>query len=100
MAETAEAVVMTCIENPHNEVEGLDSRKFTVHAVLSTPKGFEEVYVTKILEPDSIASQVAAGPILMEREEFYFKTIAKVEPDTQLKIEISSVGEANQPASN
>ena len=59
MAETAEAVVMTCIENPHNEVEGLDSRKFTVHAVLSTPKGFEEVYVTKILEPDSIASQVA-----------------------------------------
>jgi hypothetical protein len=56
--------------------------------------------VTKILEPDSIASQVAAGPILMEREEFHFKTAAKVEPDTQLKIEISSVGEANHPASN
>ena len=42
MAETAEAVVMTCIENPHNEVEDLDSRTFTVHAVLSTPKGLKK----------------------------------------------------------
>jgi hypothetical protein len=100
MAETAEAVVMTCIENPHSKVEGLESRTFTVHAVLCTPKSFEELYVTKIIEPDSIASQVAAEPILMECEEFYFKSIAKVEPDTKLKIEISPAGEADHPASN
>jgi hypothetical protein len=100
MVETAEAVVMTCIENPHSEVEGLESRTFTVHAVLCAPKGFEEVLVTKIIEPDSIASQVAAEPILMEREEFYFKTIAKVEPDTKLKIEISPAGESDHPSSN
>jgi hypothetical protein len=100
MAETAEAVVMTCIENPHIEVEGPESRTFTVHAVLCVPKGFEEVYVIKIIEPDSIASQVAAEPILMEREEFYFKMVAKVEPDTKLKIEISPAGEPDHPASN
>jgi hypothetical protein len=89
MVEAAEAVVMTCIENPHSEVEGMESKTFTVHAVLCAPKGFEEIYVTKIIEPDNIASLVAAEPILMEREEFYFKTKAKVEPDTKLKIEIS-----------
>jgi len=100
MAETAEAVVMTCIENPHNEVEGLDSTTFTVHAVLCAPKGLEEIYVTKIIEPDEIASLVAAEPILMEREEFYFKTKAKVEPDSKLKIEICLAGESDQPSSN
>jgi hypothetical protein len=100
MAETAETVVMTCIENPHSEVEGVESRTFTVHAVLCAPKGFEEIYVTKIIEPDNIASLVAAEPILMEREEFYFKTKAKVEPDTKLKIEISLAGKSDQPLSN
>jgi hypothetical protein len=43
MVETAEAVVMTCIENPHSEVEGLESTTFTVHAVLYAPKGLEEI---------------------------------------------------------
>jgi hypothetical protein len=100
MAETAEAVVMTCIENPHSEVEGMESRTFTVHAVLCAPKGFEEIYVTKIIEPDNIASLVAAEPILMEREEFYFKTKANVEPDTKLKIELSLAGKSDQPLSN
>jgi hypothetical protein len=100
MGETAEAIVMTCIENPRSEVEGLESRTFSVHAVLCVPKGFEEIYVTKITEPDEIASLVAAEPILMEREEFYFKTKAKVEPDTKLKIEISPAGESDQPSSN
>jgi hypothetical protein len=100
MAETAEAVVMTCIENPHSEVEGMESRTFTVHAILCAPKGFEEIYVTKIIEPVSIASLVAAEPILMEREEFYFKTKAKVEPDTKLKIEICLAGGSDQPLSN
>jgi hypothetical protein len=100
MAETAEAVVMTCIENPHSEVEGTESRTFTAHAVLCAPKGFEEIYVTKIIEPDNIASLVAAEPILLEREEFYFKTKAKVEPDTKLKIEISLAGKSDQPLSN
>jgi hypothetical protein len=100
MVETAEAVVMTCIENPHSEVEGMESRTFTVHAVLCAPKGFEEIYVTKIIEPDNIASLVAAEPILMEREEFYFKTKAKVEPGTKLKIEISLAGKSDQPLSN
>lgn len=98
MAETAEAVVVSCVENPHSEVEGLESRTFTVHAVVCAPKGFEEIYVTKIIEPDSIASLVAAEPILMEREEFYLvKTKAKVEPDTKLKIEIS-LATAAEPA--
>jgi hypothetical protein len=100
MVEAAEAVVMTCIENPHSEVEGMESRTFTVHAVLCAPKGFEEIYVTKIIEPDNIASLVAAEPILMEREEFYFKTKAKVEPGTKLKIEISLAGKSDQPLSN
>ena len=100
MGETAEAIVMTCIENPHSEVEGLESRTFSVHAVLCVPNDFEEIYVTKIIEPDEIASLVAAEPILMEREEFYFKTKAKVEPDTKLKIEISLAGESDQPSSN
>ena len=100
MVETAGAVVMTCIGNPHSEVDGPESRTFTVHAVLCAPKGFEGIYVTKIVEPDSIASQVAAEPILMEREEFYFKTTAKVEPDTKLRIEISPVGESDHPSSN
>jgi hypothetical protein len=100
MGETAEAVVMTCIENPHSEVEGTESRTFTVHAVLCAPKGFEEIYVTKIIEPDSIASLVAAEPILMEREEFYFKMKAKVEPDTKLKIEICLAGGSDKPLSN
>jgi hypothetical protein len=100
MAETAEAVVMTCIENPHNEVEGMESRTFTVHAVLCAPKGFEEIYVTKIIEPDNIASLVAAEPILMEREEFYFKTNAEVQPDTKLKIEISLSDKSDLPSSN
>jgi len=100
MAETAEAVVMTCIENPHNEVEGMESRTFTVHAVLCAPKGFEEIYVTKIIEPDNIASLVAAEPILMEREEFYFKTKAEVEPDTKLKIAISLARKSDQPLSD
>lgn len=83
-----------------SEVEGLESRTFTAHAVLYTPKGLEQIYVAKIIEPDSIASSVAAEPILMEREEFYFKTKAKVEPDTKLKIEISLAGESDQPSSN
>lgn len=100
MVETADAVVMTCIENPHREVEGLESRTFSVHAVLCVPTGFEEIYVTKIIAPEHIASLVAAEPILMEREEFYFKTKAKVEPDTKLKIEISLAGESDQPLSN
>jgi hypothetical protein len=100
MAETAEAVVMTCIENPHSEVEGMESRTFTVHAVLCAPKGLEEIYVTKIIEPDNITSLVAAEPILMEREEFYFKTNAEVQPDTKLKIEISLVDKSDQPLSN
>jgi hypothetical protein len=100
MGENAEAVVMTCIENPHSGVGGTESRTFTVHAVLCAPKGFEEIYVTKIIEPDSIASLVAAEPILMEREEFYFKTKAKVDPDTKLKIEICLAGGSHQPLSN
>ena len=100
MAETAEAVVMTCIENPHSEVEGMESRTFTVHAVLCAPKGLEEIYVTKIIEPDNITSLVAAEPILMEREEFYFKTNAEVQPDTKPKIEISLVDKSDQPLSN
>jgi hypothetical protein len=44
--------------------------------MLCVPKGFEEIYVTKIIEPDEVAKLVAAEPILMEREEFYFKTKA------------------------
>ena len=100
MAETAEAVVMSCIENPHSEVEGMESRTFTVHAVLCAPKGLEEIYVTKIIEPDNITSLVAAEPILMEREEFYFKTNAEVQPDTKLKIEISLADQSDQPLSN
>ena len=68
--------------------------------MLCAPKGFEEIYVTKIIEPDNIASLVVAEPILMEREEFYFKTKAKVEPDTKLKIEISLAGKSDQPLSN
>jgi hypothetical protein len=100
MAETAEAVVMTCIENPHSKVEDMESRTFTVHAVLCSPKGFEEIYATKIIEPDSVVSLVTAEPILMEREEFYFKTKAKVEPDTKLKIEISLARKSDQPLSN
>jgi hypothetical protein len=100
MVETADAVVMTCIENPHREVEGLESRTFSVHAVLCVPTGFEEIYATKIIAPENIASLVVAEPILMEREEFYFKTKAKVEPDTKLKIEISLAGESDQPLSN
>jgi hypothetical protein len=100
MAETADAVVMTCTENPHSEVEGPESRRFAVHAVLCVPKGFEEKYVTKIIEPQNIASLVAEEPILMEGEEFYFKTKAKVEPDTKLKIEISLAGESDEPLSN
>ena len=59
MVETADAVVMTCIENPHREVEGLESRTFSVHAVLCVPKGFEEIYVTKIIAPENIASKTA-----------------------------------------
>jgi hypothetical protein len=100
MAETAEAVVMTCIENPHSEVEDMEFRTFAVHAVLCAPKGFDEIYATKIIEPDSIASLVTAEPILMEREEFYFKTKAKVEPDTKLKIEICLARKSDQPLSN
>ena len=100
MVETAEAVVMTCIENPHSEVEGPESKTFTVHAVLCASKGFEEIYVTQIIEPDSIASLVAAVPILMERDEFYFKTKARIEPDTKLKIAIHLAGESDQPSSN
>ena len=100
MVETADAVVMTCIENPHSEVEGLESRTFSVHAVLCVPKGFEEIFVTKIIAPENIASLVAAEPILMEHEEFYFKTKAKVESDTKLKIEISLAGESDQPLTN
>jgi hypothetical protein len=100
MAETAEAVVMTCVENPHSEVEGIESRTFTVHAVLCAPKGLDEIYVTEIIEPDNITSLVAAEPILMEREEFYFKTNAEVQPDTKLKIEISLVDKSDQPLSN
>ena len=68
--------------------------------MLCVPKGLEEIYVTKIIEPDEIASLVAAEPILMEREEFYFKTKAKVEPDSKLKIEICLAGESDQPSSN
>jgi hypothetical protein len=49
MAETAEAVVMTCIENPHSEVEDMEFRTFAVHAVLCAPKGFDEIYATKII---------------------------------------------------
>jgi hypothetical protein len=56
--------------------------------------------VTKIIEPDNIASLVAAVPILMEREEFYFKTNAEVQPDTKLKIEISLADKSDQPLSN
>ncbi|MFZ0504073.1 MAG: hypothetical protein WAM44_10190 [Chthoniobacterales bacterium] len=56
--------------------------------------------MTKIIEPNEIARLVAAEPILMERDEFYFKTKAKVEPDTKLKIEISLAGESDQPSSN
>jgi hypothetical protein len=63
--------------------------------MLCVPKGFEEIYVTKIIEPDEVAKLVAAEPILMEREEFYFKTKAKVEPDTKLKIEVSLAGESD-----
>ena len=99
MAETADAVVMTCTENPHREVEGLESGTFAVHAVLCVPKGFEAKYVSKIVEPENIASLVAE-PMLMEGEEFYFKTKAKVEPDTKLKIEISLAGESDQPLAN
>jgi hypothetical protein len=56
--------------------------------------------VTKIVAPENIASLVAAEPILMEHEEFYFKTKAKVESDTKLKIEISLAGESDQPLTN
>ena len=100
MIETADAVVMTCTENPRSELEGLESRTFAVHAVLCVPKGFEEKYVTKIIEPEYIASVVAAEPVLMEGEEFYFKTKAKVEPDTKLKVEISLAKESDQPLFN
>jgi hypothetical protein len=100
MAETADAVVMTCTENPHSEVEGVESRTFAVHAVLCVPKGFGEKYVKKIIEPENIARLVVAEPILMKGEEFYFKTKAKVEPDTKLKIDIALAGESDQPLSN
>ncbi len=44
----------------------------------------------KIFEPDGIASEVVAKPILLEREGLYFQTKTKVEPDTKLEIEISA----------
>jgi hypothetical protein len=92
MAETAEAVVMTCIENPRNDVEGVDTRTFTVHAVMQTPSNLEEIYITKIIGPAIIADGVISEPILLERDEFFFKTRSRIEPDTRLMIEISLAG--------
>jgi hypothetical protein len=65
MAETAEAVAMTCIEHPRKDVEGVDARTFTLHAVIRIPSNLEEIYITKIIEPAIIADGVISEPILL-----------------------------------
>ena len=92
MAAIAHAVVMTCIENPANGVEGVDTRTFTVHAVMQTPSNVQEIYTAKIIEPAIIVAGVISVPILLERDEFFFKTRSRIEPDTRLMIEISLAG--------
>jgi hypothetical protein len=92
MAETAVAVVMTCVESPRNDVDGLDNCSFSVHAVMEPPGDLEGIYIAKIVEPAFIVDQVISEPIWMERDEFFFKTVAKIEPDTRVVIEISLAG--------
>lgn len=94
MAETAVPVVMTCIENSCNDVEGVDTSTLTVDAVLAAIGDFEGMYIAKIVEPSFVADQVISESILMERNEFFSKTSAKIEPDTRLMIEISLAGPA------
>lgn len=92
MAETAVAVVMTCVENRRNEVDGVDRCTFTVHAVIEPPRDLQGMYTAKIVGPESIADQVISEPIFMDRDEFFFKTAAKMEPDIKLTIEITLAG--------
>jgi hypothetical protein len=51
MAEKAVAVVMTCVENPRNDVDGVDSCTFTVHAVTEPSRHLPGMYIAKIVEP-------------------------------------------------
>jgi len=92
MAEMAVAVVMTCVENRRNDVDGVDSCTFTVHAVIEPPRNLQGMYTAKIVEPAVIADQVISEPIFMERDEFFFKTAAKMEPDVKLIIELTLAG--------
>jgi hypothetical protein len=57
-----------------------------------TPSNLQESYTAKIFEPSIIVDGAISVPILLEREEFFFKTTSKVEPDTRLMIEISLAG--------
>jgi hypothetical protein len=92
MPETALAVVMTCVENRRNDVDGVDSCTFTVHAVIEPPRDLRGMYTAKIIGPASIADQVISETIFMERHEFFFKTAKKVEPDVKLIIELTLAG--------
>jgi hypothetical protein len=98
MSETAVAVVMTCVENPRNDVDGVDSCTYTIHAVIEPPRDLQGMYAAKIVRPSSIADQVISEQILMERDEFFFKTAAKMEPDIKLIIEITLAGPSTLPA--
>ena len=92
MPETAVAVVMTCVENRRNDVDGVDRCTFTVHAVIEPPRNLQGMYTAKIVGPASIVDQVISEPIFMKRDEFFFKTTEKMEPDIKLTIEITLAG--------
>ena len=81
MAETAVAVVMTCVENPCNDVDRVDSCTFTVHTLTELPRDLQGIYTAKIVGPEFIAHQVISGSISMEGNEFFFKTAAEIEVD-------------------
>jgi hypothetical protein len=98
MSETAVAVVITRVENPRNDVDGVDSCTYTIHAVIEPPHDLQGMYAAKIVRPASIANQVISEQILMERDEFFFKTAAKMEPDIKLIIEITLAGPSTLPA--
>jgi hypothetical protein len=92
MAETAVAVVMTCVENSRNHADGVDRCTFTVHAMIEPPRNLQGMYTAKIVGPASIADQVISEPIFMERDEFFFKTASKIEPDIIIIVELTLAG--------
>ena len=56
------------------------------------PSNLAEIYITKIIEPAIIADGVISEPILLECDEFFFKSSSRIEPDTRLVVEISLAG--------